>query len=60
MFERRRQNFDVEPVQHLKVFNTWTLQNGQVFQVFQMFQVLNLFLSDKILMLNRFNTWNWF
>ena len=37
IIERRRKNFHFEPVQHLKMFNTWTLQNGQVFQVFQVF-----------------------
>ena len=46
MIEPKNNNFYFEPVEHLKMFNTWTLQNGQVFQVFQvflMFQVFNRF-----------------
>ena len=34
MIEPKNNNFYFEQVQHLKMFNTWTLKNLQVFQVF--------------------------
>ena len=37
MIEPKNNNFHFEPVQHLKMFNTWTLLNLQVFKVFQVF-----------------------
>ena len=43
MIERKNNNFDFELVQQLKMFNTWTLKNVQVFQVFQIIQVFNRF-----------------
>ena len=43
MIEPKNNNFYFEPVQHLEMFNTWTLQNVQVLQVFQIFQVFKRF-----------------
>ena len=43
MIDPKNNNFHFEPVQHLKMFNTWTLQDVQVFKMFQVFKRLKMF-----------------